>query len=189
MRISEEQQNNQQFSCQPQDGNCPPIFDGWAGQNLSQQQRDLIQQQMAFQQKGTQTSTESISYKGSTVPATSNGNSQPPQYIKNAVIKAFGDLGEETVNKALMVARCESSFRPEAHLTELPKSRLSGDRGLFQMNHTNDAKLGVNNPADLFNAEYNAQKARLLYEKAGRKWRDWGTPTSSWGTYKCHKLT
>lgn len=108
--------------------------------------------------------------------------------VDQAIVGAFADLGARVTAEAFTVARCESGLNPAAHRTETDKSRLIGDRGIFQLNYIHDQRLGLN-ASNVFDPYTNASKARQLYDEAGSSWKDWGHKGADWGTWNCHKLS
>ena len=80
-------------------------------------------------------------------------------YLSNAGFKGI-DL-----NKAVMIAECESSFNPYAH-----NQNFEDSRGLMQINL--DAHPEYSN-LDLFNPQINTLIAFELYARAGNSFKDW----------------
>lgn len=119
------------------------------------------------------------------IPATSNGDSQPPQDVRRAVWMAFGELGVDVFVDMLRIARCESGFDPAAHRTTSNPARLLGDRGLLQMNHVHDGWLAsrgvIERASDLFDPYTNAWAARQLYDRADGT-GDWFMSQHCWDT-------
>lgn len=128
-----------------------------------------------------QTETTTTETRPINVPATRNGDFQPSENLKKVTQQAFGDLGHKVVEEALMVARCESSYKPEAHRTTSKKTSMKGDRGIWQINHIWDPVLNIQTKQRLFTPEVNAWAARQIYDSTGN-WKHW------YMTYKCHKL-
>lgn len=86
------------------------------------------------------------------------------------VLYQVGFRGEDLV-KMVAIAGRESGWRPDAHRTDRPKSDLSGDRGLFQINYVHDNALIragiINSKSDLFDPVTNARAAYHLYKSSG----------------------
>ena len=112
-----------------------------------------------------------------TIPGNGGGDSQPPFDVRAAAWQAFGRHGIDVYVQSLEIARCESSFRADAHRTTSNPARLIGDRGVWQMNYIHDGVLAnhgiIERPEDLFDPHTNAQAALFLFERAGNSWQDW----------------
>lgn len=80
------------------------------------------------------------------------------------------------------IAGRESGYRTEAHRTDTDPSKLSGDRGLFQINYVNDKALMdagiISSPADLFDPVTNARAAKFLFDQAG--YQPWTAGPGGW---------
>jgi hypothetical protein len=67
----------------------------------------------------------------------------------------------------------ESSYMPGVHRTDSPRSRISGDRGLWQINYIWDNQLKqagiINSPSDLFDPMTNARAAVYVLQHQGRQ--------------------
>lgn len=85
-------------------------------------------------------------------------------------LAAAGFSGEDLV-KMVAIAGRESNYEPAAHRTDQPKSALSGDLGLFQINYTNwptvQKALGLTDKSQLFDPAINAQAAKVLFDMSG----------------------
>jgi hypothetical protein len=70
------------------------------------------------------------------------------------------------------IAEGESAYRPGVHRTDSPRARISGDRGLWQINYIWDAELKaagiISSPQDLFDPLTNARAAMYVLRKQGR---------------------
>jgi hypothetical protein len=70
------------------------------------------------------------------------------------------------------VAERESGYVAGAHRTDSPRERLSGDRGLWQINYTWDAELKkagiIKSAQDLFDPLTNAKAAAFVFSKQGK---------------------
>ena len=90
---------------------------------------------------------------------------QAASYLYNA-----GFRGDDLIKMVAIMGR-ESGYTTDAHRTDSPKSRLSGDRGLMQINYVHDdalIKAGViNSKSDLFDPAKNAAAAFHLYKQGG----------------------
>lgn len=80
-------------------------------------------------------------------------------YLSNAGFKGI-DL-----NKAVLIAECESGFDPYAH-----NQNFEDSRGLMQINLDAHPEYNVCN---LFDPGINTKVAYELYGKAGNSFRDW----------------
>jgi hypothetical protein len=80
------------------------------------------------------------------------------------------------------VAKRESGYVTGAHRTDSQRSRLSGDRGLWQINSTWDSELKragiINSAQDLFDPVTNAKAAAFVLGKQGRG--AWGMGANGW---------
>ena len=92
-----------------------------------------------------------------------------------------GFRGEDLV-KMVAIAGRESGYDPSAHRTDRPKSALSGDMGLFQINYVNwptvQRALGLTSKEQLFDPAINAKAARVLFESAGLQ--PWSAGPGGW---------
>jgi hypothetical protein len=89
----------------------------------------------------------------------------PSGSAEQAIAAWFGDV----YDKAVRVARCESGLNPGA------VSAGGGNHGLFQVNsvHRSSFMAVTGQPWEaVYNAHYNAQFARHLYNQSG--WQPWG---------------
>lgn len=81
-----------------------------------------------------------------------------------------GFRGDDLV-KIVAIAKRESGYDPAAHRSDRPKSDLSGDLGLWQINYTNWGKvssaLGLTDKRQLFDPVTNARAAFVLYQQSG----------------------
>lgn len=106
----------------------------------------------------------------------------PPEEVARYLYEA-GFRGEALL-KMVAIGWRESSWRPTAHRSDRPKSELSGDLGLFQVNYTwfrnADGTLkrdfldaiGANSPADLFKPNI-AARAAWLISRGGTSFGAW----------------
>jgi hypothetical protein len=115
----------------------------------------------------------------------SGGGSAPPAQFsaENVAQVAYqaGFRGEDLV-KMVAIAKRESSWKPNAHRSDVDKSRLSGDRGLWQINYIWDAQLIqagiIKQKSDLFDPVTNAKAAMYVLQKQG--WAAWGATSKGW---------
>lgn len=106
----------------------------------------------------------------------------PPEEVARYLYEA-GFRGEALL-KMVAIGWRESSWRPTAHRSDRPKSELSGDLGLFQVNYTwfrnSDGTLkrdfldaiGATSPADLFKPNI-AARAAWLISRGGTSFGAW----------------
>lgn len=106
----------------------------------------------------------------------------PPEEVARYLYEA-GFRGEALL-KMVAIGWRESSWRPTAHRSDRPKSELSGDLGLFQVNYTwfrnADGTLkqdflnaiGATSPADLFKPNI-AARAAWLISRGGTSFGAW----------------
>lgn len=82
-----------------------------------------------------------------------------------------GARGEDLVFLTAVPER-ESAYIAGAHRTDSPRERLSGDRGLWQINYIWDEQLRqagiINSPQDLFDPLVNARAALFVLQRQGR---------------------
>src|SRR3954471_19168517 len=87
-----------------------------------------------------------------------------------------GFSGRELVYM-VAIAKRESGYDPAAHRSDSDKSKLLGDRGLFQINSANDQtliKAGIiKNRSDLLDPVTNA-KAAFYLSGGGKNLQPWG---------------
>lgn len=80
------------------------------------------------------------------------------------------------------IAKRESGYVTGAHRTDSQRSRLSGDRGLFQINSVWDTQLKaagiIRTPSDLFDPLTNAKAAAYVLSKQGLQ--AWGMSSGGW---------
>jgi hypothetical protein len=92
-----------------------------------------------------------------------------------------GFRGDDLANMVAIAGR-ESSYKPDAHRTDQPKSKLSGDLGLFQINYVNWERvknaLGLTSKEQLFDPAINARAARVLFEADG--YQPWTAGPGGW---------
>lgn len=133
---------------------------------------------------GAAVTLERANYATVEIPATSNGDFQPPLHIREAAWSAFGDLGIDVYVQSLTVARCEASYNESAHRTTSDAGLVIGDLGLYQINYIHIDWLiaagVINTKMDLFDPSSNAIAARAIYDRAGGGWGDW------YMSAKCH---
>lgn len=88
----------------------------------------------------------------------------PPQIAQ--VIYQAGIHDANTIAQLVSIAQRESGGRAGVHGSASPQGRVSGDRGLFQINSVHDAALMragiIHSPTDLFNPVINARAAAFL---------------------------
>lgn len=105
---------------------------------------------------------------------------------REQVAKLLYDQGVRGETLALMtgIPQRESSYRTDAHRTDRDPSRLSGDRGLFQINYIWDDQLKaagiINSAADLFDPETNVRAAIYVMNSQGPA--AWGAGPGGWQT-------
>jgi len=96
---------------------------------------------------------------------------------------AAGFRGNDLV-KAVAIAGRESGYRTDAHRTDSDPSKLSGDRGLFQINYVNDAALIragiISSRADLFDPLKNTKAAYFLYGRSSNTFAPWTAGPGGW---------
>lgn len=92
-----------------------------------------------------------------------------------------GFRGEDLVNMVAIAGR-ESGWDPNAHRTDQDPSRLSGDRGLWQINSVWDKQLIqagiIKSPSDLFDPVVNARAAMYVMQNQG--YYAWGVGAGGW---------
>lgn len=92
-----------------------------------------------------------------------------------------GFRGQDLINM-VAIAKRESGWQPDAHRSDQPKSSLSGDRGLFQINSVWDAQLIqagiISSKQDLFDPLKNARAAAYVASKQGLA--AWGMGSNGW---------
>lgn len=97
------------------------------------------------------------------------------------VAYAAGARGDDLIFLTAIPQR-ESSYNAGAHRTDAPRSRLSGDRGLWQINYRWDRELMnagiIRQPSDLFDPMVNARAAVYVLRKQGRA--AWGMGSNGW---------
>tara|TARA_R110000764_G_scaffold191397_1_gene276618 strand:+ start:54 stop:1142 length:1089 start_codon:yes stop_codon:yes gene_type:complete len=80
---------------------------------------------------------------------------------------------EPDLSKLVAIGKRESSYKTDAHRTDQPQSKITGDRGLFQINYIHDQRLMdagiIKTKSDLFDPNINARAAFFLYEQEGLK--------------------
>lgn len=109
-----------------------------------------------------------------------NGACNPPdeipQDLAEAIITHFG--AERLGAEAAVVAWSENGrFDPQAAPTNTDGS---GDYGYMQINSVHfpklQARLGISDMRDLFNADLNLAAARIVYDDNGGSWNPWYGP-------------
>jgi len=89
---------------------------------------------------------------------------------------------EPDLSKMVAIGHRESRYKTDAHRTDQPSSKLSGDRGLFQINYVHDKALMnagiIDNKSDLFDPAKNAAAAFYLYKQGGLK--PWSAGPGGW---------
>ena len=89
---------------------------------------------------------------------------------------------EPDLSKMVAIGHRESRYKTDAHRTDQPSSKLSGDRGLFQINYVHDKALMnagiIKNKSDLFDPAKNAAAAFYLYKQGGLK--PWSAGPGGW---------
>lgn len=97
------------------------------------------------------------------------------------VLYQAGVRGEDLVY-LVAVAERESSYVAGAHRTDSPRERLSGDRGLWQINYIWDDDLRkagiINQSQDLFDPVTNARAAAFVLARQGRA--AWAMGSNGW---------
>lgn len=103
-----------------------------------------------------------------------------PENVAQVAYQA-GFRGEDLV-RMVAIAKRESGWQPNAHRSDVDKSRLSGDRGLWQINYIWDNQLIqagiIRSKADLFDPVINARAAMYVLQKQG--WAAWGAASGGW---------
>lgn len=91
---------------------------------------------------------------------------------------------EPELSKMVAIGHRESRYQTNAHRSDTDKSKLSGDRGLFQINYIHDKQLMnagiINSKADLFDPAKNAAAAYYLYQKTGNSLSPWAAGKGGW---------
>lgn len=81
-----------------------------------------------------------------------------------------GFRGDDLI-KMVAIAGRESGYQTDAHRTDQDKSKVSGDRGLFQINYVNDKGLLnagiITSKSDLFDPAVAARAAKWLFDQSG----------------------
>lgn len=90
------------------------------------------------------------------------------------ILTEAGFTDPDSLRTAYAVVYRESNARPAAYLKN---TNGTLDRGIFQINDVNLKSLGISNPASLYNAKYNAEKAYKL-SKGGQIWWPWAIPNA-----------
>lgn len=91
------------------------------------------------------------------------------------VAKSLYNAGfrEPDLSKLVAIGKRESSYKTDAHRTDQPQSKITGDRGLFQINYIHDQRLIdagiIKTKSDLFDPDINARAAFFLYKQEGLK--------------------
>lgn len=97
------------------------------------------------------------------------------------ILYEAGFRGEQIADMVAIAGR-ESSYTPDAHRTDQPKSKLSGDLGLFQINYVNwplvSRELGLTDKSQLFDPLINARAAKVLYDASG--YQPWTAGPGGW---------
>lgn len=98
------------------------------------------------------------------------------------ILYQAGFRGQALVDMVAIAGR-ESNYRPGIHGTASPKERVSGDRGLFGINYSNDKALMaagiIHDPKDLFDPVINA-KAAYYMSSGGSNLFPWGAMKGGW---------
>src|SRR5690606_33777938 len=99
-----------------------------------------------------------------------------------AQIAAQAGATGDTLVRLVAIAKRESGYQPSAHRTDSDPSRLSGDRGLWQINSARDQQLLqagiISSKQDLFDPVKNAQAALYVLQQQG--WAAWGMGSNGW---------
>lgn len=107
-------------------------------------------------------------------------NALSREQVADALYKA-GFRGQDLVNMVAIAGR-ESGYQPAAHRSDQPKSKLSGDLGLFQINYSNwptiSKTLGLTSKRQLFDPVVNAKAAKVLFDSGG--YRPWAAGPNGW---------
>lgn len=97
------------------------------------------------------------------------------------ILYQAGFRGEQIADMVAIAGR-ESGYKPDAHRTDQPKSKLSGDLGLFQINYVNwdlvRNALGLTSKEQLFDPLINARAAKVLYDASG--YQPWTAGPGGW---------
>lgn len=88
----------------------------------------------------------------------------------------------QALSDMVAIAYRESRWQADAHRSDRPKSALSGDMGLFQINYSHwpmlQQALGLTSKTQLFDPVINARAAKILYDKGGLA--PWGMGSNGW---------
>ena len=91
------------------------------------------------------------------------------EQVADALTQA-GFTGQDLIHMVGIAGR-ESGYQPSAHRSDQPKSKLSGDLGLWQINYTNwpviRDTLGLTSKSQLFDPVTNARAAKVLFDRSG----------------------
>lgn len=91
------------------------------------------------------------------------------EQVADALTQA-GFTGQDLIHMVGIAGR-ESGYQPAAHRSDQPKSALSGDLGLWQINYTNwpviKNALGLTSKSQLFDPVTNARAAKVLFDRSG----------------------
>ena len=91
------------------------------------------------------------------------------EQVADALTQA-GFTGQDLIHMVGIAGR-ESGYQPAAHRSDQPKSKLSGDLGLWQINYTNwpiiKSTLGLTSKDQLFDPVTNARAAKVLFDRSG----------------------
>ncbi len=87
--------------------------------------------------------------------------------------------------KAVAIAGRESGYKPGIHGSDSAQNKVSGDRGLFQINYIHDERLLaeglIQNKTDLFDPAVNARVAYNLYQRSGNSFHPaWSVGEGGW---------
>ena len=97
------------------------------------------------------------------------------------IVYQAGFRGQDLVNMVAIAGR-ESSWNADAHRTDQPTHKMSGDFGLFQINYENwpviSQALGLTSKSQLFDPAVNAAAAKLLFDQGG--YFPWNSGANGW---------
>lgn len=130
--------------------------------------------------------------KPSSVSSGGGGSYSPGEALAGESVARFASaagFSGEALERAVAIAYRESRFNPSAHRTDTDKSKLSGDRGLWQINHSawdailaEQGIISSNTPegrAELFDPATNARAAYFIYNRSGN-FSAWGMGPDGW---------
>jgi hypothetical protein len=104
-----------------------------------------------------------------------------PEQVAQVLYQA-GFRGDDLV-RMVAIGKRESGYNPDAHRSDVDKSKMSGDVGLFQINiganwGTVSNALGLTDKSQLKDPLVNARAAKILFDRAG--FFPWGMGSNGW---------